>query len=292
MAHAANRLRLQYSPGEGAYIIEIQLTVLKFLNKVCKALVPSPLDQSRADENAWSALYILPKTDDLYGPSLGARVMTAPFQPPKQINFDRLVAILEALGACSANHLFSLRTDPGYWNEWLRDAAEHHVEHILDINGQLHPHLTAPSCTYYWARVIRTTILWSYFAADIHPLLARAANELKDEYVQHSTPLNNLEPLPKRIEDAVLYLRYFLDRAIRGLLFTFRQCAQGSPPLRRLFRREICSVSNDDPAIMEAVPHDITIEETEAVRLLTGVWDSPRGMAPVVLSPTLDELDR
>ncbi|PHH75165.1 hypothetical protein CDD82_4554 [Ophiocordyceps australis] len=293
LAHFLSRSRLQYSPGEGACILEIQLKIQEFLLRVCKELVPcEPPDQSRPDDEKWSGVYMTPIMDKLQGPSLGTRIMTAPFQPPKQMNIERIVTVLEALGGCSANHLLSFRSDPGYFNEWLRDAADHHIENILDKRGQIHPHLTTENGIYFWARVIRTSVMWTYFAADIHPMLARVARELQKEYSQHETSLSTISPLPKRLEDIVLNLRYFIDRAIRGLLFTFRQCAQGSPPLRRLFCRELRDVWDEDPLITETVPADITVAETQLVRLLADIWDSPKGNLPVVLSPYIDELDR
>ncbi|KAI0012121.1 hypothetical protein F4779DRAFT_634663 [Xylariaceae sp. FL0662B] len=151
--------------GEGLWILEIQDRLYSFLVNCCRKILHDIPEKSLLD----SSLPSLPEPPLISAKigsegieSLAIASFEASYKLPADIDLDRLEAVVKAKLADSEDHLWSLREDPGYFANVLKEAKEHQPEDEPARHSQTHP---GSKADLFWERVI-------------HDALASALNEV------------------------------------------------------------------------------------------------------------------
>ncbi|PIA88908.1 hypothetical protein CB0940_07670 [Cercospora beticola] len=143
--------RKHMQPGEGLLILESQDRTMDFLVKCARNILHDISEESLLDYPAQPAPP--PITDQESGlASLALMKAEAPYRIPAHLSWDRMVSLLGAKRAAAEDHLWSLREDPLYFSNTLREMREHRQELIKDTRGKEHPYL----------RFGREDILWGW----------------------------------------------------------------------------------------------------------------------------------
>jgi hypothetical protein len=64
--------------------------------------------------------------------------------------------LVNAKRAEAEDHIWSLREDPGYFQEFVGAWSDHLLEHLPDINGKRHPNLGKPP---FWERALHAAVV-------------------------------------------------------------------------------------------------------------------------------------
>jgi hypothetical protein len=141
-------------PHSGLLVLEAQERVLSFLVDCAKLLLhnftedsmllspPSPFEST-----------VAAKTKTEYS-SWATIAAEAPYRRPANLDFDRISSLLAAKHDEAADHLWSLREDPSYFETHILESKEHRRELITDCYGRQHP-VCSPGCEdQLWARVV------------------------------------------------------------------------------------------------------------------------------------------
>ncbi|CAG8979565.1 hypothetical protein HYALB_00011919 [Hymenoscyphus albidus] len=151
--------QIAHPPGEGLMILEIQQRILRFLVDCCRAIL-----------HDWNSDTLLaapikpepPSLADAAEYSLITSVATdAPYRLPACVDFRRLGLIAAARRSSAEDHIHSMREDPGYFADFLKEWGEHRQEQLLDTNGHQHPVL---SQSVFWDRVIGNVVTDAYWS--------------------------------------------------------------------------------------------------------------------------------
>jgi hypothetical protein len=203
-----------YIPGEGLLVLEIQQKAYDFLVKCCELLLEHEVKDggSLLDERFPIVLEpvatpagLVPEVDGENWPTLASIATEAPYRVPANLDFNRIKAVLAAKRSAAEDHLWTIREDPGYFADTVKDWSEHRNDALLDTMGQPHP--TGPQTTTFWERVIRNIINAAYtdfMSWDmLHTKIIKLA-ALKEKY-QDSISSN--KKLPKEYLITILTFR-------------------------------------------------------------------------------------
>ena len=226
--------RLQYQPGEGLLILEIQQRILRFLVECCEGILhdhspaalirnfpANPEPPALSDSSEWLALASI--------------TSEAPYRLPARLDFKRIITVVDAKRATAEDHIRSLREDPGYFADMLGDWSEHRQETLLDTDGERHPILAKPL---FWQRVIGSAVTEAYGALIAWSIIGDqlvALSALQEKYSNIITPQ---QLLPPDYVKALLTLRHTLDQTKKGLIHNLKIGIPSSAPLRSQFVRE------------------------------------------------------
>lgn len=219
-------------PGEGLITLEIQDRILHFLIDCAETILH---DFTPLSVMPTSSSNILPSPISLNSsdwPSVAAAVAEASYRIPSEFDFSRLQRLVIAKRQEAEHHIWSLREDPGYFQDFVYNCSEHRPEQILSINGKKHPDLGKPA---FWERTLDWIVTDAYSSLIMWDLaekeLVRLA-QLRDSYGSRITPNQRM---PVDYERALCYFRELIQRMRYASLATFQQGISSSPQLRHYY---------------------------------------------------------
>jgi hypothetical protein len=226
---------LQFQPGTGLLVLEIQSKIYSFLLECCYQLfhdVPrDELASLQLPEQPEPPPIVASETSYAQLSSVAAE---APYRLPAKLDTHRLVLLVEAKRAAAEDHVWDLREDPGYFASVAVDRAQHRQESLLDVRGQRHPH---DDDEVFWNRVIRGIPVEAYMSFLSWDLLYNYAVSLDDAFKSAGT-LDHGQPLPKKLETALVELCFAAEMTSNGLIGELKSSVPASSPMRERFVRE------------------------------------------------------
>ncbi|KAK4499316.1 hypothetical protein PRZ48_009829 [Zasmidium cellare] len=279
-----NRKHMQ--PGEGLLILESQDKTMKFLVNCAKAILHDVDEEKLLDSEPQPE----PPASELEtGETMSWTLLAAeaPYRLPSRLSFARLESLLKAKRDAAADHLWSLREDPAYFSDVLKDAWDHSQDHIKDEFGHAHPLFRFGREDLLWGRVITIVHLehWSEFH--------ERASRLRVLQEKYRTRIKADEDLPDDYLNAILGFRSLLDRFKAGPLGQLKISLGASPACRHHFVRE----AHDDPRSFENVTslknqHLLDPLEFDFFWLFRVLWDDDEKLYQLRFTNVLDELQR
>ena len=287
--------RLQYQPGEGLLILEVQERLMSFLTNCCKQLLHDLPADSLVSDQYPSQPEPPSKSESGTGgfDSLTSMAAEAPYRPPSQINFDRIVSLLAARESAAEDHLWSLREDPGYFAERLNTLREHRQELLKDTVGQEHPLIRLHRDEVLWSRIISGLVSEAHLSLEVFAELRQQAKKLYELKSKHASEISQSQELPEEYLNALLRFRHYLDQASKGPLDQLKHCLVASPPWRPFFVRE--------PPPDSITPKIATISkpgmkmdsvQTQLLWLLRVLWEDDQQLFFLRKPAVVDELQR
>ncbi|KAF7508121.1 hypothetical protein GJ744_009562 [Endocarpon pusillum] len=257
---------LQFHPGMGLLVLQIQQGVLEFLVLCCRKIMQDLPFDSLTD----SSIPVQPEPATLLPnetayTSLAALAADAPYRVPAHLDFRHIRSLAAARSSAASDHIYALREDPGYFSSVIGDYSEHRQETLLDTNGKRHDVLKE---YLFWDRVVGSAIDDAYTAQFIFDTIHKK--------------------LPKQYQQALLNFNHFLDVTTKGLIPRLKVGVPPSPPLRSLFVRE-----PQEPNTTKIVvrSRQIASRNDELLRLFQLLWDDQQ-LFLYGLPNLMDELER
>lgn len=227
---------LQFHPGMGLLVLQIQQEVLQFLVQCCQAmfqdLSPGSLTgDSMAVQPEPAAL--LPN-ETAYS-SLAALAEDTPYRVPAHLNFRHLRSLAAARSSAARDHIHAMREDPGYFSSVIGDYSEHRQETLVDTNGKRHPVLRE---YLFWDHVVRTAIGDAYSSTSVWGVIHKRIIDLERLQAKYADQISPRKRLPQEYQRALLSFNYLLEKIPGGLIHNLKVGLPPSPPMRSLFVRE------------------------------------------------------
>ncbi|KIW73362.1 hypothetical protein PV04_01490 [Phialophora macrospora] len=234
-AFMLNQKGLQFQPGTGLLVLEIQSKIYSFLLECCYQLfhdVPrDELASLHLPEQPEPPPIVASETSYAQLSSVAAE---APYRLPAKLDTHRLLLLVEAKRAAAEDHVWDLREDPGYFASVAVDQAQHRQESLLDVWGQRHPH---DNDEVFWNRVIRGIPVEAYMSFLSWDLLYNYAVSL-DDAIKSAGTLDHDRPLPEKLETALVELCFAAEMVSKGLIGQLKSSVPASSPMREHFVRE------------------------------------------------------
>ncbi|KAM0700850.1 hypothetical protein Q7P35_012572 [Cladosporium inversicolor] len=199
--------------GEGLLVLQAQERILKFLVACARHILHDVPDMDVFTGPTSPA----PKLPDIAATgfaSLAVMVAEAPYRVPRQLDPDRIVSLLAAKRSQAADHLRSLREDPGYFYRYSNEVNEHRLERLVDKNGLPNPDLERKHEVEYWTRVLYDSVFIGYLHFEMFMELFTQAGALQQLYISNATTILPEFDLPEPCMHAILKFRYFLNEAL------------------------------------------------------------------------------
>jgi hypothetical protein len=130
--------------GEGLLVLAAQDRFLRFLCACVRQILHDVPDVDLTNGPKLPAPILSDKTDTGFA-SLAVMAAEAPYRLPRQLDLDRMVSLLAAKRSQAADHLRSLREDPGYFHRRPRLMSKTLPNTIITIMHQLFRWTLAPS---------------------------------------------------------------------------------------------------------------------------------------------------
>ena len=241
-----------WQPGDGLVIMEIQETVLQFLIKCAELIlhdllplkvspIPVRLFSPKPPVSQTPSLSpIIPIPSDSTWASVAAAAAEAPFRVPLQFDFQHLQRLVEARRAEAEDYIWTIREDPGFFQEAVNDWAEHRQEVLRNRSGKPHPHYDTPE---FWARMFRYVVQSAYQKLALWDTIQNSLNRLAT--VRQRYPVHGIRITPLPFEYAQ-ELSHFLHlvKSVRPILLSDFHGIVASPPLRNYYVRENLPIPN------------------------------------------------
>ena len=235
-----------WQPGDGLVIMEIQETILGFLVQCAELILhdllplkvpPTPVSlfspESSTPESP-SPSPMTPIPSDASWASVAAAAAEAPYRVPVQFDFPRLQRLVNARRAEAEDHIWTLREDPGFFQEAVNDWAEHRQEVLRNKSGKPHPYYDTPE---YWARMFRYVVQSAYQKLAMWDTIQKSLDQLeaiRQLYPDHGI---RIAPLPWDYAEELSHFSYLIKK-VRPMLLSDFHGIVGSPPLRDYYLRE------------------------------------------------------
>lgn len=274
-----------FSPGDGLVLLEIQQRLMEFLVKCCELILhdysPSSLTEKAAlihqeppplssDPTAWA--------------SLASLIAEAPYRVPSRLDLKRLKAIIAAKRSAAKDHIWSLREDPGYFADTVKDFGEHRQETILTANGKSHPLLQTSTI---WNRTLGDVITDAYGGFIIWDDLHKQLTTLAALVQSNPQPASWDSTVAKKYSDQLHHFQYHLQQMTKGPILSLKKGVPASPQLRSLFVRE----SQEKNTTIIKVRTKNGIGKNDLLGMFSVLWDDEQ-LFLYGLSNVMDELDR
>ena len=232
--------RLQFEPGEGLLILEAQERLLSFLVDCCKQVLHEIPPESLLSDDYPTQPEPPSKSESGSGKfdSLAVMAAEAPYRPPYQIDFGRIVSLLATRQSAGEDHLWSLREDPSYFAEKLIHLREHRQELLKDTLGQPHPLIRLQREEVLWSRIVGGVVSEAYLGLEVWAELRQQAEQLQDLKTRYSEDISPTAGLPEEYLHAILKFQHYLNQASKGPLNQLMHCLVASPPWRPFFVRD------------------------------------------------------
>ena len=242
-----------FQPGEGLLVLEIQQTLLGFLLRCAENILHDLLPLQ--PQNSIPSALLTPASITQHNtewPSVAATVSEAPYRVPVHFDFPRIQSLVDAKFSEAEDHIWSLREDPGYFQDVLREWGEHRHEQLQDSNGKLHSTLGKPE---FWGRVQREAIINAYLRFTMWDLARKDLSEFANVRAQYGSRIRLGRDEPNAYEEALYKFWLAATDMRQQCLQTFHRGTPCSPPLRNYYYRK----RNRDPH--DSVFYDIQIKD-------------------------------
>lgn len=242
-----------FQPGEGLLVLEIQQTLLGFLVRCAESILHDLLPLQ--PQNSIPSALLTPASITQHNtewPSVAVTVAEAPYRVPVHFDFPRIQSLVDAKFSEAEDHIWSLREDPGYFQDVLREWGEHRHEQLQDSNGKLHSTLGKPE---FWDRVQREAIIHAYLRFTMWDLARKDLSEFANVRAQCGPRIRLGTDEPNAYEEALYKFWLAATDMRQQCLQTFHRGTPCSPPLRKYYYRK----RNHDPH--DSVFYDIQIKD-------------------------------
>ena len=285
--------RIELPPGEGLLILEIQDRILSFLLKCVQQILVDLSPQLLFN----TAVQLEPPSSACelrtgLG-SLAILTAEAAYRVPDQVDMGRIESLIAAKRDRVADHLWSLREDPGYFNHEICEAGEHRQERLKDSRGQAHPVFRQRREDIFWGRVLGNTLMSSCIQLETWSELQNQAEMVKRTYARYGPTLGMLEDLPADFMYALLKFRYYLSQAAQGPLNMLQISVVSSPQWRPYFERDRSTDPTDDHISIHLKP-SVSLDniQSDLLWLLQVLWEDAEKLYLLGMPNVVDELQR
>lgn len=202
---------LQFQPGHGLLVLEIQNRILDFLIKCCLGIfrdipkdellnleLAAPLEDSQA----------LATTQEISRVQLSTMIAEAPYRLPTILDTVPLLALVEARRNAAEDHIWDMREDPGYFAATLTEHHEHRPELLRDLDGKPNPILNDDRT---WDRILSTAVGNAYEDFYHWNRLHRKIRQLASRFGRHPEVLSPHQRLPPNLEYSLMWVYRTLD---------------------------------------------------------------------------------
>lgn len=273
-------------PGDGLLLLEIQEKLLHFLVECAELILHDllPLNALASQQTSPSLLaFRIPS--DAEWPSVTAAVAEAPYRIPVQFDFLRLQRLINAKRAEAEDRIWSLREDPGYFQEVVNDRSEHRQEILLSSDGKHHPNFETPQ---YWNRMFRYVVQHAYQTLTMWDCAQKELAKLFALRESHSCIAPNVL-LPTDYREALCHFSYLVKQMRQIPLSDFTMGIFASPPLRDFYVRE----PHPDPRVIKFTRRNSNrVRPDEYFLSLIEHFISENNIKAFGLYNLLDELER
>ncbi|OAG39508.1 hypothetical protein AYO21_06336 [Fonsecaea monophora] len=244
---------LQFQPGTGLLLLEVQSQIYSFLLECCYQLFHDvPRDEL-------ASLQLLEQPE-----------------PPPIVASEISYAQLSSLAAEAPE-------DPGYFASVAVDLAQHRLKSLLDIRGQRHPH---DDDEVFWNRVLRSVAVEAHMSFLSWDILYKYAVSLDKAFKSAGTLYPN-RPLPEKLNTALVKLCFAAEMVSKGLVAELKTAVPTSPPIRERFVRE---PQKPGTTIMRAMTKQ-SAGSDPLLQLFAMLWDADKVFL-AQLPNLVDELQR
>ncbi|KAA8915203.1 hypothetical protein TRICI_002560 [Trichomonascus ciferrii] len=161
----------------------------------------------------------------------------AHYRVPAKLDVEQLKKLVEAQRAVALDHVWSMREDPGYFNNVLMEMMEHRQELILDASGKKHSFARQAGQPRLWARIQSICIDRSYYALLYWDAIYNQVCELDKLFSRHAWRLRAENDLPEELLICFVKLDYILEKYTHWPALSLRLDGPGSPELKKFFLR-------------------------------------------------------
>lgn len=227
---------VEFMPGEGLMVLQVQNGLYDFLLKCCRVL----FQDFDTDALLGESLPILPEPeaivnkDSAYA-SISVVASEAPYRPPATVNLARLRDIVAAQRDAAVDHFWALREDPSYFAGIIRDWADHRQETLLDTRGRHHPLLDNVE---FWNRVSTTVVHNAYEVVLQWVIIHEKLQKVTICQERHRTTTTYSSTLPEDYERALRRLQGVLEMLSKKPIRMLKIGVPPSPPMRSQWVRE------------------------------------------------------
>jgi len=227
---------LQFEPGHGLLVLELQSRILDFLVECCAEILK---DFSR-DEILNLEIPAQPQpppltTDDgISHIQLSTIVAEEPYRLPTNLDITRLLTLLEARRNAAEDHIWEMREDPGYFSSVLSDYHDHRAEVIRDSDGKSHLNQNDSSA---WDRILSTAVACAYEDLLSWNKLHRLLSMLRSQINRSDGILDPQRRLPEKFEKHLVRVYSTLGRLCLGMVQRFIVALACSHPMSARFSR-------------------------------------------------------
>ncbi|PQE15299.1 C2H2 and C2HC zinc finger protein [Rutstroemia sp. NJR-2017a BVV2] len=224
--------------GDGLLVLEIQQRTLHFLIRCCQEILSHlEPDELVAGDGLESANVPPPVDEGGDTLSITAVGQSKFYSCLGRPSFTRLKDILYARRALAEDHLWLLKSDPGYFGQQLQATYDHDLAHIPSRQSKLTSYLGKPE---HWDSIIKDTICAAYRDIISWDVLCRIINATEALVVQKLDQMSPRERLSTPLGVQLLLLKYGLEQQTWGadVVNKLRKGIASSPALRSSFERK------------------------------------------------------
>ncbi|KIW99134.1 uncharacterized protein Z519_00797 [Cladophialophora bantiana CBS 173.52] len=286
--------RRQFIPGEALLILEAQERLMTFLVDCCMQILHDiPVGLLTSDSYPIQPEPPSKSENNVTGhASLAVMAAEAPYRLPSKLDLSRVSSLLSAITIAKEDHLWSLREDPGYFQQCLLDRSEHRLEMVADAQGKRNPILHPRHEDMFWSRVIVSAVSDCYIELEIFAALSRQAQHLRELQLKYESQITPEDDLPVEYLDAMLVFRYFLTQAAKEPIDSLKSEVAGSPAFRTLFFRLSPDNSNSSTAEIQLKGVKIGPVEEQLLWLFRILWEDDQQLFLLQMPLVVDELQR
>ena len=242
-----------WHPGDGLLILEIQETIMGFLVQCAELILhdllplkvpPKPVSLFSPEPSiseSPSSSPMIPIPSEASWASVAAAAAEAPYRVPVQFDFPRLQRLVNARRAEAEDHIWTLREDPGFFQETVNNWAQHRQEVLRNKNGKPHPYYNTPE---YWDRMFRYVVQDAYQKLAMWDAIKKSLDRLDSLRQQFNLGHGiRITPLPWDYAQELSHFSYLIQR-VRPMLLSDFHGIVASPPLRDYYIREDIDIPN------------------------------------------------
>jgi hypothetical protein len=223
----------------GLIVLEISDRVLDFLVKCAKLLLHDYPDEASLLQCPVQPLDIQPSTKLHAFASLATMAAEAPYQQPARLDTSRIASLLAARRDNAADHLWSLREDPGYFEAHVMDCREHCSESIEGYWKARYGRDPKKNTNKYWGKIISDTVRCSYSYFEIYSELSVQAEGLCEMQNSYADAIESQSDLPEPYAAAILNFERYLSAACKFASAALHKSFTTSPLMRESFDWEV-----------------------------------------------------